>query len=200
MPRAVARDATKAQHPLEQRDGRREHALLDPHRVDAADLVRGRHRARVPDRELAILFDLDEREREAVRIAEGQHALSEALLLLHAEDVVLAESLPPPLEAPRRDRQRDLPDHARPGTGGGHAGPREERHVGSGRARRVRVEEVIGAGVVLVDASLDEPHPQDTRVERQVLLRMAGDRRDVVDAADRFHLMHSFGPLAANAE
>ena len=69
--------------------------------------------------------------------------------------------------------------------------------VRAGRARRIRVEEVIGAGVVLVDASLDEPHPQDSRVERQVLLRMAGDRRDVMNAVDRSLAAHRLHlPLA----
>ena len=34
----------------------------------------------------------------------------------------------------------------------------------------VGVEQVISTGIVLVDAALDEPHPEDARVEVEVLL------------------------------
>ena len=48
----------------------------------------------------------------------------------------------------------------------------------------VRVEEVIRAGIVLVDAALDEPHPEDSGVKVEVLLRRTGDGRDVVQAVN----------------
>ena len=52
----------------------------------------------------------------------------------------------------------------------------------------VGVEEVIGAGVVLVDAFLDQAHPEDAAVEVEILLRRAGDRGDVVEPVDAAHL------------
>ena len=48
----------------------------------------------------------------------------------------------------------------------------------------VGVEQVIGAGIVLVDALLDEPHAQDAGVEVEILLRRAGNRGDVVQPVD----------------
>ena len=60
--------------------------------------------------------------------------------------------------------------------------PREEGEVGAGRAHAVGVEEVIGAGVVLVDAALHQAQAEDAHVEVQILLRVTGDGGDVMDA------------------
>ena len=51
----------------------------------------------------------------------------------------------------------------------------------------VGVEEMVGAGIVLVDAALDEPHAEDAGVEVEILLRRSRDRGDVVDAVDPVH-------------
>ena len=53
----------------------------------------------------------------------------------------------------------------------------------------VRIEEVIGARVVLIDALLDQSHPEDAAVEVEVLLRGTGDGGDVVQAVDGSHLV-----------
>ena len=52
---------------------------------------------------------------------------------------------------------------------------------------RVGVEEVVGAGIVLVDAALHEPHAEHAGVEVEVLLRGSGDRGDVVEPVDALH-------------
>ena len=51
--------------------------------------------------------------------------------------------------------------------------PGEEREVGAGVPFGVRVEQMVGAGIVLVDAPLDQAHAEHARVEIQVLLRRA---------------------------
>ncbi len=51
----------------------------------------------------------------------------------------------------------------------------------------VGIEEVVGAGVVLVDALLDQAHAENARIEVQILLGGAGDRGDVVDPVDALH-------------
>jgi hypothetical protein len=48
----------------------------------------------------------------------------------------------------------------------------------------VGVEEVIDGRVVLVDGLLDEPEPEDARVEVDVARSIRGDARDVVDAVE----------------
>ena len=52
----------------------------------------------------------------------------------------------------------------------------------------VGVEEMVGAGVVLVDAALDEAHPEDAGVEVEVFLGGARYRRDVMKAFDLAHI------------
>src|SRR4028119_389780 len=69
--------------------------------------------------------------------------------------------------------------------GPGAADVREEGEDGAGRARAVAVVEVVGAGVVEVDRALHQPQAERAGVEIQVALRVGGDGRDVVDAADR---------------
>ena len=52
---------------------------------------------------------------------------------------------------------------------------------------RVGIEEMVRAGVVLVDALLHEAHAEQPGVEVEVLLRVAADRGDVMNAGDVGH-------------
>ena len=77
-------------------------------------------------------------------------------------------------------------------------GRREVRPTGKnvrsvpGLSFRVGIEQVIGAGIVLVDALLDEPHAEHAGVEVEVLLRRSGDGRDVMQAVDALHELFSW--------
>ncbi len=51
----------------------------------------------------------------------------------------------------------------------------------------VGVEQMVGGGIVLVDAALDQPHAEDAGIEVEVFLRRTRDRGDVVDAVDPVH-------------
>jgi hypothetical protein len=64
----------------------------------------------------------------------------------------------------------------------------------------VGVEEVIRPRVVLVDAALDQPHAKDAGVEVEILLRRAGDGRDVVEAVDAAHAGILYHRCAAPAD
>src|SRR5690606_11959073 len=59
--------------------------------------------------------------------------------------------------------------------------PFEEGHVRSGRALAVGVEEVVGAGVVLVHRLLDEPQAQRLRVESAIARRVRSDCREMMN-------------------
>src|SRR5918997_484270 len=61
--------------------------------------------------------------------------------------------------------------------------PVEEGDLGPGTAQLVPVEQVVGRDIVLVDRLLDQPQPQDPRVERDVLRRLRGYRRKVMQTA-----------------
>jgi hypothetical protein len=49
-------------------------------------------------------------------------------------------------------------------------------------ASSIGVEEVIRARRILIHAFLDQPHPEQAGVEVDVLLRIAGDARDVMES------------------
>ncbi len=65
--------------------------------------------------------------------------------------------------------------------------PREKRQVAAGRADGVGIEQVVGPGIVLVDGLLDQAHAEHAGVEVDVLLRLAGDCGDVMDAVHGTH-------------
>src|SRR5688572_13949936 len=65
--------------------------------------------------------------------------------------------------------------------------PGEERHDAARRSVGVAKVEVIGAGIVEVDGQLHEPEAEDLRVEIEIALRVAGDRRDVMKTEDLAH-------------
>src|SRR5687767_10921459 len=65
--------------------------------------------------------------------------------------------------------------------------PGEECHDAARRPLGVAKVEVIGAGIVEVDGQLHEPKAEDLRVEVEIALRVAGDRRDVMKTEDLAH-------------
>src|SRR5688572_33508714 len=65
--------------------------------------------------------------------------------------------------------------------------PGEERHDAARRPLGVAKIEVIGAGIVEVDGQLHESEAEDLRVEVEIALRVAGDRRDVMKTEDLAH-------------
>jgi hypothetical protein len=119
-----------------------------------------------------------------VRVAEGEDALAAADFVLAELRAVIGETLAPVLEASLGNRERDLDAESGPDAAGRGKSERKEREVGSGMTVGVGVEEVVRARVVLVHALLHEPHAEHAGVEVQVLLGVAGDRRDVMDAGD----------------
>ena len=132
---------------------------------------------------------LDEREPQAVRIDERQRALTESRLDgIHARAVLL-EARAPVLEAARRHFERDLDRKSIADARRRHLCPRKERQIRARVAFGVGIEEVVGARVVLIDALLDQSHPEDAAVEVEVLLRGSGDGGDVVQAVDGSHLV-----------
>ena len=90
----------------------------------------------------------------------------------HARAVVL-EARAPVAEAARRHLERDLDREAVAHARRRQLRPRKEGQVRARVPLGVGVEEVIGAGVVLVDALLHQPHAEHAGVEVQVLLRRA---------------------------
>src|SRR6478672_7851863 len=113
-------------------------------------------------------------------IDEWKRAITEArddLLDLRA---VLFQSRAPPGEASARHLEADFYREPVPHARRGHVRPRKEREIGSRMSFGIRVEEMVGTRIVLVDAPLDEAHAKDARVEVEILLCRSRNRRDVV--------------------
>ncbi len=159
--------------------------------AEALDLVFGRNRAPFPrmgrragivhGQAEALAFDVLEIERGAARDVADLAGL----------DLDVGKAVPPPFE---RGEAGDA--KARAGNAVRAAPlvadrPVEEGEVRAGRGKAVGIEEVVGAGVVLVDGLLDEAQAERLRVEAQVLLRIGGDRRQVMDAGKLLGHGHS---------
>jgi hypothetical protein len=151
-------------------------------RPKAADLILGGDRAFVPRVGRAFSAVVHEAEPLALRIFEIEELSPVAFrdrIVRHTER---GETLLPPGEAlPPRDAQARAHDTvgAAPLTSDR---PVEKGEVGARRGETVRVEQVIGADVILVDRLLDEPHAERGRVEGVIAGGIGGQGGEVVDA------------------
>ena len=148
-------------------------------RVLGRDVVgsrRQRRVVRVHDREL---------QAEAFGVGEPQRAVATARVEPHPVD---REPLRPELKRLLRRHPPAQPvDHSRAGPSARRVGKLEERQDRSRGSPLVAVVQVVDVGRVEVDGLLDQPQPQQTRVEVDVAGRVRRDARDVVDAV-KLHL------------
>ena len=150
-----------------------------------ADLSLGFDRALFPWRKRTIRRGrFDKRQTQAVWIGERQRALAKTRLDRLDASAVLFQPSAPIREAATRHFESNFDGKPVPHARRGHLRPRKEREIRPGPSFGVCVEQVIRAGVILVDALLDEPHAQDAGVEVEIFLRRAGNRGDVVQPVD----------------
>src|SRR5262249_4041121 len=100
---------------------------------------------------------------------------------------VVRQPLAPVAQRVVRHLQAHLHSEAMSGARWRRHRPREEGQIRSRMPLGVGVEQMVGAGIVLIDAALDQPHPQPARVEVEILLRRPRNRGDVMDAVDTTH-------------
>ena len=122
-----------------------------------------------------------------MRVDDGKDARAEALFNRLDGCAVSLQPRAPELEASERHLEPHLDRHAVAEARRRHVAPRKERQVGAGPTLRIRIEQVIGAGIVLVHALLDQAHAEDTGIEVEVFLRRSGDGGDVMKAVDSAH-------------
>src|SRR5262249_42231061 len=147
--------------------------------VQTAHLALRRNGASIPRREQTrrALRALDEREMKAVCVDERQTAIAEPGLDRADLHAVLLEPGAPVVEASCWYFQARFHCEAVPEAWFiARGGPGKKRQVRAGAAFGVRVEQVVGPGIVLVDRSLHQVHAQDAGVEIHVLLRRTRDR------------------------
>ena len=107
---------------------------------------------------------------------------------IDARAVLLEARCPSTRGCPSALRARPRPRAHGPIRGGAICAHGKNVKSVPGMAFRVGIEEVIRARVVLIDALLDQSHPEDAAVEVEVLLRGPGDGGDVVQAVDGSHV------------
>src|SRR5690606_7806044 len=108
-------------------------------------------------------------------------------------DALLSQMLSPPFKT-------FDPVHAQAGAGDAIGAalfalyrPVEKGDVGTGRSQPVRIEQVVGACVVLVDGLLDEPKPERVGVEAPVAGRIGGNGCQMVQPCQfQCHMCASF--------
>jgi hypothetical protein len=133
---------------------------------------RGRPGAAVIDQHQPLPFAILERQRQPAVDLDDLAGVAAGLL----------QAIPPVA-------QRVLAGDAQRGAGNavaaaplGCGGKIEEGEIGAGAGLGVGVEQMIGADVVLVDGLLDQPHPQQPAVERQIVARLRGNRGQMVNS------------------
>src|SRR5271165_4157624 len=123
----------------------------------------------------------------AVYVAKPKHSLAKALREQFGADGILLEPLAPESQRAWRHSERrgcHLAISLSPAPG---SGPCKERQDSPRTAVPVAIVEMIGFGIVEVDGHLDKTQSQDASVEIHVLLRIARNRRDVMNSENRLH-------------
>src|SRR5437762_543933 len=134
----------------------------------------------------------DDLEHQPVGVGKGEHLLGVKALrsaprrtLIH--DAVPNETLDPETDRARQHRERRHRHLPRPDATASRPGPGKEGHDAARRTDFVTVVEVVGLRIVEVDRALHEPQSEESGIEVDVPLRIAGDRGDVVKAEDVAH-------------
>jgi hypothetical protein len=130
---------------------------------------------------------LNEREPQSMRIGHRQHLRAEPHLGRRGLRAVALETRRPERQAVERHFEPDFNRETVPHPRRRHLRPRKEREVGAGPAFGVGIEEMVGTGIVLIDALLDEAHAEDAGVEVEILLRRTGDGGDVMQPVHAAH-------------
>src|SRR5262249_49335611 len=156
------------------------HAQSD--RAEPADLVHRRYRALLPGKRLARAAVVDQAETLTFGVFEVEREAAVTLGDLARFRAGLTEALLPPRQAFRSgNAQAGARDRMR-GAALGWRRPVEERDVGAGPRERVGVEQMVGAGVVLVDGLLHHAHAHRAGVEALVASCVGRDRGEMMNA------------------
>jgi hypothetical protein len=132
----------------------------------------------------SLIARLDEGKELTVRIGQYDRPITATNLRRLDLCAVLSEPVVPVVMASGGNRQRDLDAQSDAQPARRRMTEREEREISSRVAVGVGVEEMVRVRRVLVDALLDQTHPEQPSIELEILLRVAADRRDVVNAGD----------------
>src|SRR5262245_59252708 len=193
----IARPTVFARQPLESKDGRQELCgccfvpFPQPGAVQPANLALRCNGAVFPGCKRTPGIRLfNEHQSKAMRIHHGKRALAEACFLgvdLHA---VLFKPFAPVRQAPGWNLQANFDREPVPLSRRSEMCPGKEGQIRSGPPFGIGIEQVVGSRIVLIDALLDQPHAEQTRIEIEILLGRSGNGSDVVKPIYSFHLVN----------
>ena len=141
-----------------------------------------------PSVRLARALVIDKAEALAFKILEIKGEAAVALNRLPGVDAARFQVVGPPLEgflAP--DAKAGAANAVGAAAFAPHR-PVEESDIGSGRAQAIGIEQVVGAGVILVHGLLDHAETQRLGIEIVIACRIGGDGGEVVEALE-FHVI-----------
>jgi hypothetical protein len=128
---------------------------------------------------------------EPIAIAKHECRLAEPAARRVVVDTMCHEAVQPKAHCARGHGERRLRHlaNARPSLSRARIG--EERDQAAGTSLCIAIVEMVCGGVVEVDGLLHQPQAEDPRIEVHVLLRVASDGADVMNAVYRVHVTKS---------
>ena len=124
---------------------------------------------------------------QSVGIAERQSRLAETRLERTDVDAMSLQPFAPEIQAAGRNCQRNFAAQSVTFAARRHLRPGEKSQVRARVTFRIRIEKMVGPGIILVHTFFHEAHPENARIKIQVLLRRPGDGSDVMESVDRVH-------------
>ncbi|MCC2653219.1 MAG: hypothetical protein K0Q60_3385 [Microvirga sp.] len=163
----------------------------DPDRPQAPNLVLGRHGAALPRMGLALPVIIDEAQALAFEILEVEGKAAVTLDDPVAAHMKAIEAILPPSEGLLAvHAQRRLGDAVGATPLAIHR-PVEECDVRAGRRLRIRVEQMVGAHIVLIDRLLHESQAQRLGVEGVIAARVRRDGGEMMNSSQLHDALHS---------
>src|SRR5438067_1014315 len=125
---------------------------------------------------------------QSVGIAERQSRLAETRLERTDVDAMSLQPFAPEIQAAGWNRQRNLAAQSVTFAARRHLRPGEKSQVRARVTFRIRIEKMVGPGIILIHTFFHEAHPENARIKIQVLLCGPGNSRHVMKSPHRLHL------------
>jgi len=186
-PTVFFRNSLESEHGRQELSGRSGITFPQLSAMETPNLSFSRNGTFLPCGERAWTDAFDERDAQSMRVAEREDLLAEARFgWTHARPIAL-ESFVPIGQTIGGYFESNFHRHPMTCSRWGHVRPWKKGEIRARTPFRVGIEQMISARVVLVDASFDQPHPENAGVEVQILLGGPRNRRDVMQSVDPAH-------------
>src|SRR3954468_9837091 len=160
LPLLLDSDVDEAQHAGEERRRQGEIALPQPYRMQTANLFLRWNGTVAPWSEFAVVAGLVQRQRQSVRIAEGDGRSPASRLDLPDGEMMLHQAIDPVVDRTEGNGERNFRRQTSALFSRRHFRPGEKGDVSARMSVAVGIEEMIRARRILIDALLHQSHSQ----------------------------------------